>query len=182
MTVLNRLLLAFLALFLLGVGIALLAAPQATLSLADQGLAALRGTSTTLLWTAGILIAVGLILLITERWPQRRPQAFMARIDGGTVEYSREAIARALEQDMLTLPGVRDAQVVVGGSRGKVDAHLRLMTAHGIDPQGIAVQAAGRARDRLERGLGLRLRDFRLSVLPGEAEPVVTERREHPAA
>ncbi|MBI4504291.1 MAG: hypothetical protein HY691_02055 [Chloroflexi bacterium] len=179
----NRVIVTLLALLMLiGAG-ALLVAPDAALATAEGWLAALRPMpAATLTWVAAGLLAVALLLALAEVWPQHAPRVFTARFDGGTVAYPREAVASVLEKEIATVEGLREARVAVGGRGQKVEVHVRLAIDPRCDPQGVAVLAAGRVRDRVERGMGLRLRDLRLSIVPTEAQPTAPERAAHPAA
>lgn len=183
MALFNRVVVTLLALLLLLAAAALLATPDMALATAERWLAALRATPAPLLaWIAAGALAVALLLALAEVWPQHAPRVFTARFDGGTVAYPREAVASVLEKELATVEGLREARAAVGGRGQKVEVHVRLAIDPRCDPQGVAVLAAGRVRDRVERGMGLRLRDLRLSIVPTEAQPTAPERAAHPAA
>lgn len=177
----NRFIASLLSLVLLALGVALLTVPGIVLSGAEGGLSALGALPATSLVIGGAaLAALGLLLLLLELWPRGR-RAFVAPVEGGSVEYRAATVADFVERELRGVEGVRHAKAEVRGRGRTVDigAHLQLMPDR--DPGAVVGEATSRVHDKLGRGLGLTPGQVRVSIEPSAAKRPAEEGRAQPA-
>jgi hypothetical protein len=160
----NRIVVLLLGLALLIGALATLTAPswlsETTVTLAPE-------IGPSLFWGAILVAAISALVMLMEVWPRRR-RVFESNIEGAVVEYPASSVRESVDRDLEALPGVRHAHSQVEMRRGGgVDMRLTVETEGAQDPQVIANRAAARAREKLERGLGLRVDRLRLAVRPG---------------
>jgi hypothetical protein len=177
----NRLVVTLLALATLALAVAVLAVPQVLLAGVEAGLSAFGAIPASSLVAGGAaLAALALLVLLLELRPGNR-RGFVARVEGGTVEYPAATVADIVERELAGVEGVRQAQADVTGHRHKVDVRARLRVAPERDPQEVVARATGRVRERLERGLGLALGRVRLAIEPTEGARPAEPGRTQPA-
>ncbi len=182
MNLVNRLLILLLALGFLAAGVLLAVSPalaeRTVGEAAAGGLRAFQATTATERLGAGIILAaVGAILLVLELWPSRRARVVRSAFDGGVVEYDAEATASLLERDLARLEGVQRVMALVVPRSDRVDVLLRLHPLDSAAPRAVAERVASRARERVEREMGLQLGELRIGVAPPRGDHAV-ERRE----
>lgn len=112
---------------------------------------------------AGFLAVFALLVLIVELTPRRRRE-FVARVGDGHVQYPYQAVAAAIDRELLLSEGVRKAKTNVWGTGHEVQAHIRLiLDAANSSPEAVN-RAVARARSRVEDDFGLKLMHPRLSI------------------
>lgn len=121
-------------------------------------------------WIAVLVAGVAGLLLIAELRPRRR-QVFEASIEGATVAYPISSVRELVEKEAKLTPGVRHAHGEVESHRGAVDLRMTVETEPGYDAQEMASKTTARVREKLERGLGLRVDKLRMTVRPGQQGP-----------
>ena len=132
------------------------------------------------IWIGLALAAIAALLLLLEFWPQRR--VYESSIEGAVVEYPAASVREVAERELESIMGVRHAKAEVGSRRRGLDLRATLDTEVGFDAQDLSNRAAARLRERLERGLGLRVDRLRLAVRPGQSAPSMPwQRRQAPA-
>lgn len=155
---------------LIVVGSALVASqPRAALSLSAGYLSQLGSAGST--WLPAAAAAVGVLaflVLAVEVWPRWRRPTFVARIDGGTVEYAASVVAEAMRRELANVDGLRDYHVEVAGNLNKVRVRIRLQPDYGSDPSTLAARLSSPVREKVKQ-LGLEVEAIRLTIEP-EAE------------
>lgn len=181
MALFNRFVVTLLALATLALAVAVLAVPHLVPATVEAGLSAFRDVPASSLVAGGAaLAALALLVLLLELRPGDG-RGFVARVEGGTVEYPAVTVAGIVERELAGVEGVRQARAEATGHRHKVDVRARLRVAPERDPQEVVARATGRVRERLERGLGLGLGHVRLAIEPTETARPAEPGRTQPA-
>lgn len=128
------------------------------------------------LWIAVLVAAIAGLVLTAELWP-RGPHGFEASIEGATVEYPIASVRELVEREAKLIPGVHNAHGEVLSRRGAVDLRMRIETEPDYDAQEIVSKTTARMREKLERGLGLRVDKLRMTVRQGQHGPSVPWKR-----
>ena len=177
MSLFNRVVVIVLAFGVLALSMAVWLLPQVVLARLDASVSMLRRAPEVSFFVVGVIGAtVALVVLVLELWPHPSPRVFRVRFDGGTLRYPAVGVANLVERDVARMDGISRAKVSLRHRRGKLDVFAWLTTTEADDPKTIASAGAGRMRDKLERGLGLPVREMCLSVQPGEPAGAARER------
>ena len=180
MAVFNRVAVIALSLVVMAAAALLAVRPENVANAAQMVGDGLRSyTPWSVAWAGAGVFALALLVIVLEVWPRRQSSEFLAKVSGADVVYQPEAVASAVEKELAGLDGIRFTTVQANGRGRSVDLYLGLVTEPGQDTQEVATRAIAKARDTIERGLGLKLARSRLSIQSAEASrsPAVTEAR-----
>ncbi len=184
MSIFNRMMVVLLALAMLVGAMLVLMSPN-TLVIAGNAIAGAGRDALSNLqmpyggpvtYAALAVVALAAVLLALELWPRPGPH-FESGVEGAVVDYSPATIRNMVRQELEQTEGVLRAHPDVR-RRGKgIDLHVHVETEPGQDSKELAARASARVRERLERGLGLRVERVRLTVRPGRAHRELFGRR-----
>jgi|GEM_PF-4330757 len=160
----NRLALILVAFAILFVAASLLADPQsviAVLAAFTTGLGALP--SAALRFDAVLAAAVALLVIVAESFRARNRGFFEARVEGGIVGYTSDAVAHALAAELSAREDIAEPRIEVTGTSGRAGVRVILLDSWGSDTPAIAGRVAARVRERA-KAMGLGLGDVRVDI------------------
>ncbi len=173
----NRFIVILLSMFLLVIGVLLVVMPvDATQSL----LGYLQGFTPASYTITGVLMAIIAAFLLASEVMPRRSEGFTAHVGDGLVQYPHEAVAVAIDKELVLLDGVRQSKTNVWGSGQEVDAHIRLVLESNLPTPEVVSRAVAKAHSKVKEDFGLKLRRPRISIdrieggVPPVKEPVRT--------
>jgi hypothetical protein len=178
MSVFNRIVVILLAMATLALALAVWLMPGLALTNLESTVLRLRTAPEVSFFVASLIgSAIALVILLLELWPHATSRVFLVRIEGGTLQYPAEAVTNLAERELARVDGIGQAKVSIRNRRGKLNVLAWLTTTEGADPRAVATSAAGRLRDKLERGMGLPVHDVAVSIRPSGSAAAARERQ-----
>jgi uncharacterized alkaline shock family protein YloU len=136
-----------------------------TTDLAKGFLEARRPTSYLLfLLVDVVLVLVFVAWLWFELKPRPRKAVSVRNVSGAKAEMSTDSVEHSLQNRLIEIGDVLKARPIVRGRRGKVDIHVDLETAPGIDVPAKTAEVAQAARDVVEGKMGLKIGSIKIHV------------------